>query len=242
MRWPLLIAAGIAFGCSGDDEQSPAGSSCVEGEQRKCDCPGGGQGAQICNAGGKSYGSCFGCVGGGGFPSGGTAGASSGGTAGSSSGGTAGASSGGTAGSSSGGTGAVAGSPSKPPFAKFPAPGPDEYALVQQVAADHPDWLANSCVDTGGNNDFLFEVVRRLRKKDDRWGLNWKRGVVGDLSQDVVDYHYGEGVSEGSQEVYIFDMITGHCGASPSAGWIDQTQATLDANTIGIWTLAGQNL
>ena len=26
---------------------------------------------------------------------------------------------------------------------------------------------------------------------DPRWGLNWKRGRVGDMSQDVVDYYYG---------------------------------------------------
>jgi hypothetical protein len=94
----------------------------------------------------------------------------------------------------------------------------------------------------GGNNEFLYEVVRRLRQQDDRWGLNWKRGVVGDLSQDVVDYHYGDGVSEESTDVYIIDIIVGHCGDTPEAGWIDVTQATLDANTVGMWTLAGQDL
>lgn len=239
MRWGLLLVASLMISCgsSGDDE-APTGASCVKGEQRKCDCPGGALGAQTCNDDGKSYGACFGCGvgGGGGFPAG-----DGGGAAGTSSGGTAGQSSGGSAGGS-GGSGAVAGSPSKPPQAKYPSPLPDAYSLVQQVAADHPDWLANSCVDTGGNNDFLFEVARRLRKLDDRWGLNWKRGNVGDLSQDVVDYHYGEGVSEGSTEVYIVDVITGHCGPSPSAGWIDQTKVTLDAGEIGRWTLAGQNL
>jgi hypothetical protein len=123
-----------------------------------------------------------------------------------------------------------------------PLPAPDRFEIVQQVAAEHPDWLKNSCVEDGGTNDFLFEVARRLRQQDDRWGLNWKRGVVGDLSQDVVDYHYGEGEREESTDVHIIDMIVGHCGDDPQPGWLDVTQATLDANTVGKWTLAGQDL
>lgn len=113
---------------------------------------------------------------------------------------------------------------------------------MEQVAAEHPDWLVNSCVDDGGNNEFLFEVVRRLRVQDTRWGLNWKRGIVGDLSQDVVDYHYGADPSEGSTNVYIIDIIGGHCGPGPQTVWIDQTEATLQAGTVGMWTLAGQSL
>ena len=62
------------------------------------------------------------------------------------------------------------------------------------------------------------------------------------LSQDVVDYHWGNGVSEGSTEVYIIDVITGHCGPNPKPGWVDVTKATLDKNEIGRWTLANQKL
>lgn len=40
----------------------------------------------------------------------------------------------------------------------------------------------------------------------------------------------------------IIDIIVGHCGDDPQAGWIDVTQATLDAGTVGMWTLAGQDL
>jgi hypothetical protein len=123
-----------------------------------------------------------------------------------------------------------------------PAPPPDGASVVAEVAAERPELLLGSCVDTGGDNEFIFEVVRRLRMQDDRWGLNWKRGVVDDLSQDVVDYHYGEGVSEESTDVYIIDIITGHCGDDPQPGWIDVTQATLDGGTVGKWTLAGQDL
>ena len=121
-----------------------------------------------------------------------------------------------------------------------PLPLPDMAWVVDEVAADHPDWLADSCQDDGGTWQFLDEVVDRLRLYDDRWGYNWKRGVVGDPSQDVVDYHYGSGDHEGSEEVYILDVIVGHCGDSPSPGYTDQTQATADAGTIGIWTGRGR--
>ena len=58
-----------------------------------------------------------------------------------------------------------------------------------------------------------------------------------DLSQDIVNYNYGSESDEGTRNVYIIDIIGGHCGNSPSANWQDQTGATAAAGTIGIWTL-----
>jgi hypothetical protein len=119
-------------------------------------------------------------------------------------------------------------------------PLPDMWHVVQALAEEHPEMLANSCQDTGGNWDFLDTLVERLRETDERWGYNWKRGEEGDPSRDIVDYHYGEGEREGSPDVYIIDVIVGHCGDSPEPGWLDQTQATADAGTIGRWTSRGQ--
>lgn len=236
----ILLSLLLPLACAQDPAEAPA--TCVPGEQRACACPGGGPpGAQICAASGDLFGPCLGC---GMADSTGAPQTSSGepeatttAAASSSSGepATSEPAASSTTGEPDGDTGTT-GAPFVPP------PPPDGFDVVQQVALDHPDWLAGSCVETGGTNEFMFEVVRRLRQKDPRWGLNWKRGVVGDLSQDVVDYHYGAGEREGSTDVNIIDIITGHCGDDPQAGWIDVTQATLDANTVGMWTLAGQDL
>lgn len=220
----LAVACGVAT-----DDDSDAIVGCVPGEQRACACAGGGpDGAQVCADSGDRFGICLGC----------NIDEDDESTAADTT--TAATADTTTADESSGGPNP--GEPGGPPQAVPPMPPPDGSAIVEQVAAEHPDWLQNSCRDSGGSNEFLFEVVRRLRQEDDRWGLNWKRGVIGDLSQDAIDYHHGDGVSEESTDVYIIDMIVGHCGDTPQAAWIDVTQATLDADTVGMWTLAGQPL
>lgn len=124
----------------------------------------------------------------------------------------------------------------EPDPAPVPGSPPEMSSTVRDVANEEPGLLAASCVNAGGNNDFLHAVVDRLRQSDNRWGYNWKRGNIGDMSQDVVDYYYGDGApQEDSPEVFIVDIIGGHCGAvRPS--WTDVTQATRDGGTIGRWT------
>jgi hypothetical protein len=243
MRNSALASLLLLIACN-DANPSDAAASCVPGEQVACACPGGGPpGVQVCEDSGERFGACVGCglLAGSTGPADDPGGSSSADPSGDPTTTTTGTS-GPVPGTSTGPDEPLPGEPSGPPQAVPPAPPPDGWPVVEQVAIERPDLLAASCVDTGGNNEFLYEVVRRLRQQDDRWGLNWKRGVVGDLSQDVVDYHYGDGVSEESTDVYIIDIIVGHCGDNPQAGWIDVTQATLDANTVGMWTLAGQDL
>jgi len=126
-----------------------------------------------------------------------------------------------------------------------PAPGtrlplPNMSHIVREVAAAHPDFLRNSCQEHGGTWQFMDALVDRLREFDTRWGYNWKRGNVGDPSLDVVDYHYGAGPDEGSIDVYIIDVIGGHCGDFPNPVWNDVTQITYEGNTIGRWTGRGR--
>ena len=122
--------------------------------------------------------------------------------------------------------------PDPPPGQILPLPGYGP-SVVGQLAAAFPGALRNSC----GNHEWLLRLVYQLRQIDTRWGLNWKRGRIGDLSEDVVTYNFGAGPDENSTNVYIIDVIGGHCGGNPGPNWQDQTQATRNAGTIGRWTL-----
>lgn len=117
---------------------------------------------------------------------------------------------------------------------------PSFLQVVRNVAARNPFSVVNSCRQFGGNERFMEDVVAELRlvTGSNRWGLNWKRGAVGALSEDVVNYFWGpEGeVMRNSSKVFIIDMIGGHCGPSPSPFWQDQTYATYGFGEIGRWT------
>ena len=117
---------------------------------------------------------------------------------------------------------------------------PDMSATVSRLASERQDAFRNSCQDHGGSWEFLDLVVDDLRRQDTRWGYNWKRGNVGDPSKDVIDYHWGRGDDEGSTEVYIIDIIGGHCGGNPYPIWNDVTDATYNSGTVGRWTGRGR--
>jgi hypothetical protein len=110
-------------------------------------------------------------------------------------------------------------------------------AVISAVAAAYPGDLRNSCRAFGGNNQWMFKAVRELRRIDTRWGLNWKRGNVGDLSQDIAAYNWGSNPDEGTVDAYIWDIIGGHCGGNPGPNWGDVTDITLRSGTTMRWTL-----
>lgn len=113
-------------------------------------------------------------------------------------------------------------------------------SVVNAVARAYPAALANSCQDHGGSWQFMDLVVDALRTYDTRWGYNGKRGNPNDPSQDVVTYNYGNRADAGSTEVYIIDVVGGHCGSSPSPAWNDVTQVTRNQGTFGIWISRGR--
>ncbi len=112
----------------------------------------------------------------------------------------------------------------------------NRFSTALEVANRNPFLLWDSC----RGHDYMYEVVAALRLRDNtnRWGLNWKRGNIGDFSHDIVNYYTGpEGSNmRNSTQVWIYDIIGGHCGPSPSAFWLDQTGATRSAGTVGRWT------
>ena len=101
-------------------------------------------------------------------------------------------------------------------------------AMSQQYGFD----LRNSCEETGGNHLFMYRVVNALRQRDSRWGMNQKRGNQG-LSQDIVTYNPTNIADNQAQQIYLWDMIGGHCGSNPTWNWGDVTAATWEGGRVG---------
>ena len=113
-------------------------------------------------------------------------------------------------------------------------PRPNDSAIVRQVASNFPAALQGSCQEHGGSWEFMDRAIDALRAKDGRYGYNCKRGNCNDPSVDVASYYWGGGASiQGNNQVYIFDLIGGHCGANPVVVWNDVTDITYSSGTEG---------
>ena len=125
-------------------------------------------------------------------------------------------------------------------------PRPNHSAVVRSVADARPDLLHASCQEHGGNWEFMDRAVDALRSVDGRYGYNAKRGNTNDPSVDVVSYFYGADPNnfQGSPQVYIFDVIGGHCGSNPFVVWNDVTDITFESGTLGrtIYPRPGRNV
>jgi hypothetical protein len=92
------------------------------------------------------------------------------------------------------------------------------------------------------NNPWQDRVIDAFRQIDSRWGYNGKPtkgpadngGLPVTAAGDEAAYHWGAGQSQGSFEVYLVDMLIGHCGATPSLTW------RVFSDEPGFWTGAGR--
>jgi len=132
-----------------------------------------------------------------------------------------------------------------------PAPGqrlpmPDLQAYIMQRAAARPDLLLNQSCPTGFkyvNDPWLDYMIDGLRTLDTRWGYNGKptrtaadnggRPVI--AAGDEIAYHYGSGPDQNSPDVYLIDILVGHCGPTPSI-----TYRVFTGEEPGFWTGAGR--
>ena len=114
-------------------------------------------------------------------------------------------------------------------------PRPNHSNIVRGVANAFPGLLINSCQEHGGTWEFMDRTIDALRAFDGRWGYNAKRGNMNDPSVDVASYYYraDPNAFQGSDAVYIFDMIGGHCGPNPVIIWNDVTDITFQSGTLG---------
>jgi hypothetical protein len=71
-----------------------------------------------------------------------------------------------------------------------------------------------------------LRVVQRLRQIDSRWGLNDKRGNRGDMSQDIIAYNPTNRPDNGESQIYLFDIISGHCTGRADVWFQDVTGPT----------------
>jgi hypothetical protein len=113
--------------------------------------------------------------------------------------------------------------PDPPPGQRLPLP--NGLPILLAVSAQLPPTDANACPDeypaTGWQ--WVDRVVAALRETDTRWGYNWKRRIVGSLSTDVINYHYGPGPDEGSFEVWTVKILRCQGDGHPPVQWIDIT-------------------
>lgn len=103
-------------------------------------------------------------------------------------------------------------------------PLPDGLGLVLAYANAHPAELADSCQSSGGSWDFMDGLVAFLQGHDERYGFLGQRSNPDDLAEDAITYYHGAlPPIEGSLNTYGFDVISGHCGPSPSAAFQNVT-------------------
>lgn len=98
--------------------------------------------------------------------------------------------------------------PNPPPGQLLPVP---SYApaVIDDMARRYPGQLSRSCKT---NHEWLFLLLRELRTRDTRWGLNWKRGDARQgMSSDIISYNPTDQPDEGNGQVYIFDVIGAEC-------------------------------
>jgi hypothetical protein len=95
-------------------------------------------------------------------------------------------------------------------------------AVITQVANAYSGDFANSC----GSHAFLYRLVQALRTIDSRWGLNYVRGWAPRMSDDIIAYNPTDQPDEGAQQIYVYDVISGHCTNRPAPWMQDVTDFT----------------
>ena len=138
----------------------------------------------------------------------------------------------------------IDGAPPPGPRTPNPAPGqrlplPNRLSVVNLVASRVPQRAAPVVPDGASRRvqPLSVRTGQGAPQGGQPVGANWKRGNRGDMSQDIVTYNYGSESDEDTTNVYIVDIMGGHCGGNPGPFWLDQTEGHPRGGTIGRWTL-----
>ena len=132
-----------------------------------------------------------------------------------------------------------------PPPPPTPPALPDARAQIQQFFNERPELFAQQCAAGVKyvNSPWQDYIVDRLRQTDPRWGYNGKPtrtaadngGLPVVAAGDELAYFYGTGNPQGSTDVYLVDILLGHCGPSPQLTW-----RVFTGEEPGFWTGAGR--
>jgi len=101
---------------------------------------------------------------------------------------------------------------------------PNMFGVVQEVNDSCPGLILN-------DHSFTDAVATKLWLKDPAWGRNGKRGNPNDPSHDAIAYK----TPTSPFGVAVIDIIASAGSPAAKPAWIDVTDATIKANTIGVW-------
>lgn len=126
--------------------------------------------------------------------------------------------------------------------------------IVRLVVNSNPGILSlqRSCPGYSSNpsqlvkyeqNEAINAIVDTLRLIDTRFGYNSKPtrgpsdngGQPVEIAGDEIAYHYGADEPEGSPNVHLVDLLSGHCSTNTTLTWRDFTNSEF-----GRWTGAGR--
>lgn len=137
-----------------------------------------------------------------------------------------------------GGGGTLPPDPNRPPL-------PDVRGRIAELTAARPDLFAQQCPNglKYVNNPWQDYIIDNLRLTDPRWGYNAKpnrtpadnNGVPVVAAGDELAYYFGNGTAQGSDQVYLVDMLEQHCGPAPRLTW-----RVFTGEEPGRWTGAGR--
>jgi hypothetical protein len=116
---------------------------------------------------------------------------------------------------------------------------PNYHADVQKCAQDNPEAFKNCHTGNAHTEDFIKILAAQLYAKDPRCGLNGKRGVASDLSDDainILDPKDGPGKTPDGKKCWVVDVV-GNAGApNATPAWMPQTDPT---GSSGAWVKPG---
>lgn len=99
---------------------------------------------------------------------------------------------------------------------------PNYLADVERCAQENPEAWMNAHTGNDQTEDFIRILAAQLHAKDDRVGLNGKRGNPDDISDDalnVLDPVDGPGLTPEGDKCWVVDVIIGAGGPNPTPTW-----------------------